>query len=168
MAAPPIIKSAAHIPGASQMNQSPRTLDFLLSEAQGDRSRDVIQVTGPTGLWPGSLVDATGVAAATPAAIVGILAYATNPVDGPYNQTVIARDAEVIDAYLVYGALDPVATNAQLATLGIVVRAAVLPNTQPPSFAIDEPPTGPPVTGIQSAEEAPPPAGDPAPQTGRA
>lgn len=150
--AAPIIKSAAHIPGAGKLDSPPRTLDFLLNEANGYRSRDVIQVpqAPPPGMWPGSFVDATGGPAATAGAITGILAYATNPADGPYNQTVIARDAEVTDAYLHYGALDPVAVNARLATLGIIVRAGVFKNVTPPGFAPDQPPSGPPVSGIQS------------------
>jgi len=70
------------------------------------------------------------------------------------------RDAEVIDAYLQYGTLDPVAVAAQLATLGIIVRPAVLRNVMPPSFAPDVPPAGPPISGIQSVEGEPPAEGE--------
>ena len=174
--AAPIIKSAAHIPGAGKLDSPPRTLDFLLNEANGERSRDVMQVpqAPPPGLWPGSFVDITGAPAATAGAIVGILCYATNPADGPVNVTVIARDAEVTDAYLHYGALDPVAVNTQLATKGIIVRAGVFKNVTPPGFAPDQPPSGPPVSGIQSLSPEPPPEGSveaaptPAPTTGSA
>ena len=168
MAAP--IKSAAHIPATSPMNSPPRTMDFLFSDSVSHRSFEVIQIPqGAAGLWTGTLVDATGVAAATPAVIAGILCYSTNPTDGPVNATVLVRDAEVIDAYLQYGALDPVACNAQLKTLGIIVRAAVLPNVQGATFAPDVPPSGPPVSGIQSVEDpAPPPPEGEGVQTGRA
>jgi Bacteriophage lambda head decoration protein D len=106
MAAP--IKSAAHIPATSPMNSPPRTMDFLLSDSVSHRSFEVIQIPqGAAGLWTGTLVDAIGVAAATPTVIAGILCYSTNPTDGPVNATVLVRDAEVIDAYLQYGALDP-------------------------------------------------------------
>jgi hypothetical protein len=153
MAAPPIIKSAADIPATNPMNSPPRSLDFVLSEAMSYRSRDVIQIPqGAAGLWAGSFVDATGAPAATEAAIAGILCYSVNPTDGPVNATIIARDAEVTDAYLQYGALVPATVNTHLATLGIIVRSAVLRNVPPPGFAIDVPPSGPPVSGIQSAE----------------
>ena len=175
MAAPPIIKSAAHIPGAGALYSPPMTFDFLLSEAVSYRSRAVLQVPqGTQGLYPGVFVDNTGAPAAAAAGIYGIVGYATNPVDGPVNVTCIVRDAEVIDAYLMYGALDPVAVAAQLETRGIIVRAAVLPNTQATNFAPDLPPAGPPVSGIQSLSTEPPPEGSveaaptPAPTTGSA
>jgi hypothetical protein len=167
MAAP--IKSAAHIPATSPMNSPPRTADWLLSDSVSHRSFEVIQMPqGAAGVWTGSFVDNTGAPAATPAAIHGILLYSTNPTDGPVNATVLVRDAEVIDAYLQYGAMDPVAVNTQLATLGIIVRAAVLPNVQGATFAPDVPPSGPPVSGIQSTDAPPPPDGEGAVQTGRA
>jgi hypothetical protein len=127
------------------MNSPPRTMDFLLSDSVSHRSFEMIQIPqGAAGLWTGTLVDATGVAAATPAVIAGILCYSTNPTDGPVNATVLVRDAEVIDAYLQYGALDPVACNAQLKTLGIIVRAAVLRNVQgAPSRLTCRPPARP-------------------------
>lgn len=154
MAAPPIIKSAAHIPAAGMMNSPPLTLDFVLSEATSYRSREVIQIPqGATGLWVGTFLDNTGAPAAAAGSIAGITCYSYNPTDGPVNATCIVRDAEVIDAYLQYGALDPVAVNTHLATLGIIVRAAVLPNVMGATFAPDEPPTGPPVSGIQSVAE---------------
>ena len=155
MAAPPVIKSAAHIPGTSAMVSGPLSLDFLLSEANSYRSRGVIQIPqGAGGLWVGSFISAAGalVAAGGEATIAGITCYSYNPVDGPVNATCIVRDAEVIDAYLQYGTADPVAVAAQLATLGIIVRPAVLKNVQPPSFAPDVPPVGPPISGIHAVE----------------
>jgi hypothetical protein len=157
-----VIKSAAHIPGTGLMPQGPRTADFLISEAPSSQSREVVQVPqGAVPLFPGSFVQASGAPATTTANITGIVLYATNPVDGPVNQVIIARNAEVRDAYLMYGALDPVATATRLATLGIIVRQAVLPNTRPGGFGMDVPPSGPPVSGIPTAtadgEAAPPP-----------
>jgi hypothetical protein len=159
----PVIKSAAHIPGAAQMFQGPRTGDFLLSAAVSYRALDVIQIPqGAVGMWPGTFITAAGapIAAAGEATIAGILVYAVNPVDGPVNATVITRDAEVIDAYLMYGTLDPVAVNAQLATLGIIVRAAVLPNVRSGGFQPDFDTSAPPISGIQApvlATEGTPP-----------
>jgi Bacteriophage lambda head decoration protein D len=150
----PVIKSAAHIPGTSAMVAPPLTLDFLLSEATSYRSRQVIQIPqGGAGMWPGSFITAAGApvnAAGGEATIAGITCYAYNPVDGAVNATCIVRDAEVIDAYLQYGTLDPVAVAAHLATLGIIVRPAVLRNVMPPSFAPDVPASGPPTSGIQA------------------
>ena len=167
----PVIKSAAHIPGADQMFQGPRTLAFLNSEAVSYRSREVIQVPqGSVSLWPGSFVDATGAPAATAGVIAGINCYAVNPNDGPVNVTCIVRDAEVTDAYLMYGALDPTAVNARLATLGIIVRQGVLPNTRPGGFQPDFDTSVPPQSGIAAPvmnEEGQPiqPPVEPPPET---
>jgi hypothetical protein len=147
MAAP--IKSAAHIPGVGQLDSPPRTGEFLLSD-EGSFSRDVIQIPQGAAMWPGTIVDAAGapVAAGAEATAAGILLYAVNPTDGPVNATVVTRHAEVTDAYLQYGGADPVAINTALAAKGIIVRDAVLKNVMPAGFAPDEPPAGPPVSGI--------------------
>jgi Bacteriophage lambda head decoration protein D len=152
MAAP--IRSAAHIPAARQLNSGPATKDFIISDS-GNLSYDVIQLPqGAAGLWPGTFITAAGVpvAAAGEATIAGITCYAYNVTDGPVNATVLTRDAEVVDAYLQYGALDVAAVNTRLAALGIIVRPGVLKNVQPASFAPDVPPSGPPSSGIQMVE----------------
>jgi hypothetical protein len=135
------------------MNSPPRSVEFLLSEAEGYRSREVVQIPqGAVGLWPGTFVDAAGapIAAAGEANVAGILAYAVNPVDGPVNATVFVRDCEVTDAYLMYGALNVATINSTLAAKGVIVRAAVLKNVQSATFGVDVPPSGPPIAGIQS------------------
>jgi head decoration protein D len=100
--------------------------DFLVSEANLYRSREVITIPeGADGLSPGALLTMAG-ASATAANAEAVLMYPTDPTRGPVQAVVIARDAEVNDAYLLYGDLDRAAVNASLAKHGIIVRPGVL------------------------------------------
>lgn len=109
-----------------RLDQDKWVADFLLSEAEGYRSREVITIPqGDTPMPVGSLVTMAG-AAATAATVDAILMYPADPRGGAVRVTAIARDAEVNDAYLVYGALAQAAVNTRLGTLGIIVRPGVL------------------------------------------
>ena len=157
------IKSAAHIPATSPMNSPPRTLDFLLSEAVSNRSREVIQVPqGAVGLWTGSFVTAAG-AAGEHRRRRGHHPRHPRLLDEPDRR---ARQCDRHRARCrgdrrlpAVRRCDPVAVATQLATVGIIVRPGVLKNVQGATFAPDVPPSGPPVSGIQSVEPAPPPEG---------
>jgi hypothetical protein len=159
--------SAAHIPGAGLVGEGPRNIDFLLSEANPSRSRGVITLPqGDEPRLPGSFVAADG-SPATAANIVGILLYGYRPVDGPVDAAVLLRDAEVTDAYLMYGALAPAAVNARLETLGIIVRAGVLANVKSVGFSPDVERTvrsGIPPAPPTEPEPEPPEPPDPEPE----
>ena len=125
-------KSAAYVgPPISEM---PAALGFLLSEANWQRSREKMTAPQGTVLLPGDFVTETGTKATAAGSVAAISAYAYDASQGPVDIAVIARDAEVTDAYLLYGEMDPAAVNTQLATLGIIVREGVLPNTQAAGF----------------------------------
>ena len=103
-----------------------RVADFLVSEANLYRSRDVVTIPeGAEPLQPGMLVTMAG-AAATAGDVEAILMYPVDPRFGAVPAVVIARDAEVNDAYLLYGELDRQAVNARLAEAGIIVRQGIL------------------------------------------
>lgn len=100
--------------------------DFLVSEANLYRSREVITIPqGPDPLLVGSLVTLAG-AVATAGNADAILMYPVDPRSGPVRVTAVVRDAEVNDAYLVYGTLDQAAVNERLATHNIIVRPGVM------------------------------------------
>jgi hypothetical protein len=144
------------------IDQLPRALDFIVSEANGYRSREkVVLLQSPTPdtaiiLQPGTLLYAQGAELATPVltgyylpvtaagiagppsqinAISAILMYPTDTRDGDVEVAVIQRDAEVNDAYLLYGlsliggaAFDPdevIAARAALLNNRIIVRPGV-------------------------------------------
>lgn len=110
----------------ARLVQDKLVADFLVSEAEGYRSRDTITVPqGAAVFSSGALMTLAG-AAATAANVDAILMYPADPREGPVSVTVITRDAEVNDAYLGYGALDRNAVNARLKTLNIIVRRGVL------------------------------------------
>jgi hypothetical protein len=103
-----------------------RVADFLVSEANLYRSREVVTIPeGAEPLSPGMLVTMAG-AAATAGDVEAILMYPVDPRFGAVPAVVIARDAEVNDAYLIYGGLDRAAVNARLAEAGIIVRQGIL------------------------------------------
>jgi hypothetical protein len=121
-------------------NQDHRNWEFLLSEANGARSRESgIVKSGQGKLKAGTVVQfdvsaptkfvvADGVlhngALATP--VAGIIAHDVDATSGDVEVPYIARDAEVIDAFLVYPAEtsggEKAATMKSLKALGIAVR----------------------------------------------
>ena len=109
--------------------------DFIISEAEGSRSRDVVTIPqGDALVLPGTLLDASGAPAGAAAEAAAILVGQAdnNPLDpraGPVRAVAIARDAEVNDAYLVYGEMARDAVNQALAEHGIIVREGVLPQS---------------------------------------
>jgi hypothetical protein len=115
--------------------------DFLISEANLYRSRETITVPqGAAILRPGTLLTLAG-ASATAANADGLLMFAVDPRRGPVRGVLVARDAEVRDANILYGALDRAAVNARLATRNILVRAAVLVDSivTPSNAPVDRP-----------------------------
>lgn len=105
--------------------------EFLLSEADGTRSREAVTVTvsGATKWLSGQLlgrITATGkyvkyndAATDGSQAVAGVLYNELDPVAGDVKATIIARDAEVLAS-----ALTGLDTNgrADLLALGIIVR----------------------------------------------
>lgn len=118
-----------------------RDLGFVLSEANGKRSRDVVTIADGAGvLAPGTVlgaitanghytisanaevVDSEGAETA-----LAVLAYGVDATDSAVEAVVISADAEVIGAELVYDASVDNATKiaakaTQLAAVGIKVR----------------------------------------------
>jgi Bacteriophage lambda head decoration protein D len=108
------------------IDEEKRVADFLVSEANLYRSREVITIPeGETVLSPGALLTMAGVPGAA-GNVDAILMYPVDPRRGPVQATVIVRDAEVNDAYLIYGDLEREAVNTGLAEHGIIVRPGVL------------------------------------------
>jgi hypothetical protein len=156
MAVTPTKISAADT-GAADVHQPPADWAFLLTEANGYRSRESITLVQSPNPWlPGTFITADGEMATTAAEIQGILAAGCNTVTGPRMATVIVRDAEVNDAYLMFNALDPKLVAAELIKTGILLRQAVLPNTAKgtfnPAAALDI------ATGIPPSATPTPPA----------
>lgn len=134
---------------SGRINQEKWVADFLLSEAPGYRSREAI--TAAAGNYPvGSLFTLTG-AVATAANADCISLYPISSAQTDRRIAVIARDAEVTDAYINYGALDQTATNTRLLTRNIVVRQGVLAQAQVAPSADEMPP-------VEEEEEPPQPA----------
>lgn len=111
-----------------------RAAEFLVSEANGFRSREVVTVTGATALEPGTILGrvtgsgsyvrqdtAAGDGSEVHAAIL-LAAYEGTET----THTVIIRDAEVNKAHLIYedsaSAGEITAADEALAALGIIVR----------------------------------------------
>lgn len=128
------------------------TADFVVSLARGNRSLETLIVPqGEASLQPGALLAADGTAAGAAGDIAGILWALTDPSGGPVRVTIVARDAEVNDAYLVYGEIAREAANTALAQLGIIVRAGVLAQSIPTPFGgLNQSPA----TAAASASEA--------------
>lgn len=122
-------------------NEPARPLEFLISEANGQRSREQVTLTASQGdLVPGTVlakVTATGnyvpydddANAGTPGAGVAlaILCYAAPNSASTQAITVIARDAEVYASELTWEASNDTTEKnagiADLAAVGIIVRA---------------------------------------------
>jgi Bacteriophage lambda head decoration protein D len=122
-------------------NEGRHTAEFILSEANGNRSRENVTIAGGTGgagkVAAGTVLGkltATGEYVPSPAAgadgsqtAVAILIEAVDATAADVKAAVIARDAEVNGKLLSYEAsvdTDPekAAKAAQLAAVGIIVR----------------------------------------------
>jgi hypothetical protein len=109
---------------ATELVETPHAASFILSESNGNRSREngtiddggVHSAGEVLGGTPDALVPYTSGAAA------GILYAACDASDGPVEVAFITRDAEVIGAQLVWGMSDPTAGISALATRGVIVR----------------------------------------------
>lgn len=122
----------------SFVREGVHSLEFLLSEANGSRSRETGVLKETETVIPGTiLVWDSGKLEATEGAldgsddldedIAGIAAYAVDASDDDMPITYIARDAEVSEAALVWPAVDGdgkkrAALKVALGTIGIQVR----------------------------------------------
>jgi head decoration protein D len=116
------------------IDERPRALDFIVSEANGHRSREAVVLTGDANaavLMPGALlmpdplpanignfIPATG-AGATAGNVSAILMYPADIRDGPVEVAIIIRQAEVNAGYLLYydhDAAGAIWTPAQIAS----------------------------------------------------
>jgi hypothetical protein len=141
--------SAANV-GGDLMQEGPRDYGFLMSEATSYRTRDTITLVQSDVPWlPGDFVTAAGAKATAPGSIAGINCRNMNTTVGARSATVITREAEVADAFLMYGEMDPAAVATALAVKQIIVRQAVLPNVMGGDF--DPNKSGPPQSGIKPA-----------------
>ena len=100
--------------------------EFIVSEANGYRSRSVGTVVSPDGgLEAGTLLAADGTPATAAGPVASILVNPTFEA-GTTEETLFARDGEVDAQALIYpDPITPAETetlNTQLAALGIVVR----------------------------------------------
>lgn len=121
----------------TELTEKPRTAGFILSEANGRRSRDnvtiaqgevlqagaVIAQSASTGKWQGYQNDETTLAAK------GILIEAVDATSGDVEAAAIVRDAEVIGPQLVWEDTedtgDREAAVQDLAAAGIIVRGSI-------------------------------------------
>jgi Bacteriophage lambda head decoration protein D len=137
-------------------------LEFILSEANSWRSRErALIAIGANILPPGTIIKAqlpvtdpptwSPVAPGEEAEAVAITLYGVDPRVDEQEVAVLARDAEVNEAYLRWtadpaaippaGDLDRTAVNVALGNVGIIVRPGIFPSsevvmgiTQPPSI----------------------------------
>lgn len=147
--------------------ESNRPLEFILSEANSYRSREValIGIVGvapqPGIILPAGTLLQPAIPATTPPTWLPVLpgeeantaAITCYPVDTRIDQqevTVIARDAEVNAGYLRWmvnpqavppaGELDRLAASAALLNLGIIVREGIFPSSEVVMGAAQPPP----------------------------
>lgn len=107
-----------------------RNVSFILSEANGQRSRANGVVASGQNLVAGQLVADSGgklIAYTDGATAKGIMLYSVDATAGDTDASYIARDAEVNGNYMTYPAENSAGTvessaNASLALLGIIVR----------------------------------------------
>jgi hypothetical protein len=111
---------------SGRLNEEKWFADAVVSEANGYRSREVLNVTlAATPKEPGTLLTAEG--DAPEAGTVGAILIRSLPAgDGTARGLCLVRDAEVNDAYLLYGGLAAGEVNDALKALGIIVRPGVL------------------------------------------
>jgi hypothetical protein len=119
---------------------APLNLCFLLSEEEGDRSREAGTLAQYAGspLPPGTLVDGAWSranpvqhkpvsGAGNEANITGILGYWADATQGAVDGTFIVREAEVNEAYLIFDGMDRnKVADALFANCRIVMRTGVL------------------------------------------
>jgi hypothetical protein len=103
------------------------TAAFLLAEANGERSRALLEIPADTpDMMPGTILAADGTAAASPEEAFAVLYGPVFERDTAQKATGIVRDAEVHGELLQWPANTTDATKAayaeRLAALGIVVR----------------------------------------------
>lgn len=113
---------------ATVKTESQHPGEFIVSEANGTRSREVGTLTSGEVLVDGQAVDISGgklVAAVANAVGIVIGAHDATGADKK-NVPYVARDAEVKDVLVTYtdgsSAADDAAVKTDLATLGIVLR----------------------------------------------
>lgn len=124
-------------PSVQLLYASGMPYDFVLSWANSYRALEFVNIEQQTDILPvGSFLDNDGNKATAPANITYILCYPVDATGGPDRATVVARNAELNDAYLAYGTLDRAQVNTHLReNLNIIVREAVLPNSMNATFA---------------------------------
>lgn len=119
-------------------SEGQRDLAFLLSEANGKRSRDTVTIVSGAGVLEAGTVlgkiTASGKFTESPATgadgsqtAVAVLAYGVDATSADAAAVIVARDAEVKASELAYAASVDDATKraakaAQLAAVGIMVR----------------------------------------------
>lgn len=104
-----------------------RTAEFLLSEANGERSRALFSVPANTDtMKAGTILAADGTPAAVPEEAVAILYATVFESTAIQKATAVAKDAEVHGEFLQWPEgtddADKTAYAVQLATVGIVIR----------------------------------------------
>jgi hypothetical protein len=121
----------------------PLVLDMIASEANGERSRDQITVTGDELLPPGTLLAGEVGGEFTKAGGAGdctaVLLYWADPREGPTQASAMTRDCELNDAYLVYAGMDETEVATALRAKNIILRRGVLTNPATP-FAMSRQP----------------------------
>lgn len=123
-------------PNVQLLYQQPENWGPVLSWANSYRSLEMCEIPQQPDFLPaGSFVDREGMKAATVGDIYYITMQSVDPTVGPDRITVVARDAEVRDAYLAYGALPRDQVNDRLRTeCNIIVREAIVPNVMNADF----------------------------------
>ena len=104
---------------------------LLLSEAQGRRSRSwgkVLKGAGKllAGTPMAGINTLTPIAAGTEATTTAILLYSIDATNEDVEVSVVSRDCEVNEGYLITDGLDTSAVMTALNAAGIIIRAAVL------------------------------------------
>jgi hypothetical protein len=130
----------------ARANQEKWFADALVSYAQGYRSFEAVNIpaagnAATPAMQPGMLLTAGGVIAATDTTIQFVLLQSVpaRSVGTPaIPALVLARDAEVNDAYLLYGGVAVGAANTRLSALNIIVRPGVLPQSIVTASMLDE------------------------------
>ena len=110
--------------------------DFVISEANLYRSRDFVTVAQGMQMPAGTLMNGNTAASAANA-ITSILMQPVDSRAGTVRALVLARDAEVNDAYIVYGSFAAGTVNTTLAGLRIYVRPGVLAQSIPTPAGVE-------------------------------
>lgn len=113
---------------ATVLTEKKHAWGFLLSEANGNRSRDNAVLAEGNNLEAGTVLQADGekVTAFAGGSAVGILGAGTDATEADTPCAIIARDAEVNELELVFAGASPLPdaddVRADLAALGIILR----------------------------------------------